>query len=94
MAPLPLQVIIIIFLQFLIGQELEVVAGWLRVAIVYFFSALGGLAVNYSAVLNSSQIKSGEMHKVYFKVRIFFETDGSCVYSVPTPSWRQSGYIW
>ena len=40
------QVIVVIFLQFLIGQELEVVAGWLRVAIIYVLSAIGGLAVS------------------------------------------------
>ena len=49
--------IIIIFLQFLIGQELEVVAGWLRVAIIYFLSALGGLAVDFSAIVNPFQIR-------------------------------------
>ena len=37
--------IIIIFLQFLIGQELEAVAGWLRVAIIYILSGIGGLTV-------------------------------------------------
>ncbi len=39
------QVVLVIFLHFVIGQELEVVAGWLRTAIIYFFSAIGGLAV-------------------------------------------------
>ncbi len=33
-------------LQLVIGQELEVVAGWLRVAILYLLSSVAGLAVS------------------------------------------------
>lgn len=36
----------VVIVQIIIGREIEIVAGWLRVTIIYVFSSTAGLAVS------------------------------------------------